>query len=462
MKTVILAAGNGTRFKDQGIETPKPLVLLGGLTLLERTIRTVAKAGGDKFVIVAGDYIQQIKQTLEPRLKDLNVEWVHNTDWENGNGTSLLAAQPLLEKEDRFLVLMCDHLIFAPTIKKLIDFSQTENHSVMAIDKKRNAVYDELDATKVRLNNNLISEVHKQLDPFDGIDIGASVCTPDIFQELIDFQIKHHGACSHSGGMIGLANKNKLVAFDIGADLWEDADETESFKAAEKILFQSLRKETDGFLSRHLERYLSLSVTKVLVHYPIKPNHMTLLMIVLGFMAAYLFASPNHIANIWGALLFWSTSFLDGCDGEIARIKFLESRLGGWLDLWSDNLIHMMVFGGIGIGIYRITHHNIWIYLGLIAMLGVLLSVSWVSLKIIQQNKKNGPLFTSVVNNASEGSKNIISKFADALSRRDFIFWLIFITILGWQKYFLWMAAIGSIIYFATLILLDLMTNKNA
>jgi CDP-L-myo-inositol myo-inositolphosphotransferase len=337
--------------------------------------------------------------------------------------------------------------------------AQKETVSMMAIDKKREHLFDISDATKVNLKDNRIIAIDKKLNPYDAIDIGAAVCTPQIFQELSLQWALTRNSCSHSDGMRRLASKGLLLYHDIGQDLWEDVDEPQAFKAAEKLLYQSLRKPTDGFLSRHVERYLSLSITRLLAQTPLLPNHVTFLVIGVGAQAAYLFASAAYETQVLGALVFWASSFLDGCDGELARLKFLESRFGGWLDLWGDNLIHIMVFAGIGIGLFRATGTLSWLYGSALAVFGVFLSVFWVSLKTLKGQKGSGPLFTSVVNESQIKKDEKITyrliQLANTLSRRDFIFWLIFITLLGWQGIFLWCAAIGSITYFLTLIFID-------
>ena len=120
--------------------------------------------------------------------------------------------------------------------------------------------------------------------------------------------------------------------------------------AAEKHLLRSLIKDEEGFMSRHVERKISLAITRLLVRTSITPNAMTLVSVAIGLVGAACFlvwSRPWHVA---GALLFLSHSILDGCDGEIARLKFLESRWGGLLDFWGDNVVHAAVFTGIGIG----------------------------------------------------------------------------------------------------------------
>jgi len=52
VKAGIIAAGLGERFRRAGIATPKPLVLVGGKTLLERAIEAAADAGAEEIALI--------------------------------------------------------------------------------------------------------------------------------------------------------------------------------------------------------------------------------------------------------------------------------------------------------------------------------------------------------------------------------------------------------------------------
>ena len=64
-------------------------------------------------------------------------------------------------------------------------------------------------------------------------------------------------------------------------------------------------------------------------------------------------ASGNGSYIVWGlgavlgSLLVQLQSILDGCDGEIARLKFKSSKVGEWL----DNILDDQVNVGYGIGL---------------------------------------------------------------------------------------------------------------
>lgn len=170
------------------------------------------------------------------------------------------------------------------------------------------------------------------------------------------------------------------------------------------------------------------------------------------------FAQPGITSKMIGSLVFWASSVLDGTDGELSRLKFMETRLGGWLDLWSDNVVHIMVFIGMGFGLSRDLQDPLWLALGATAAAGVFLSVTKVSWSVAQKKNKGGPLYTGVEEIAPDEKSWVrrLTQMADALSRRDFIFGVMFITLFGWLPYFLWAAAIGSNVYWFLLLIIAL------
>ena len=120
---------------------------------------------------------------------------------------------------------------------------------------------------------------------------------------------------------------------------------------AEAWLLRSLVKDSEGFMSRHFERRISLAVTRRLAWTPITPNAMTLVSLAVGLGSAPFFLSARPAWQLVGALIFLTHSILDGCDGELARLKFLESPRGARLDFWGDNVVHVAVFGCMAAGL---------------------------------------------------------------------------------------------------------------
>jgi 1L-myo-inositol 1-phosphate cytidylyltransferase / CDP-L-myo-inositol myo-inositolphosphotransferase len=219
---------------------------------------------------------------------------------------------------------------------------------------------------------------------------------------------------------------------------------------AEQRLMRGLVKDTDGFMARHVERPISLTISRLLAPTAITPNQMSLISIVVGLCGAPFFLSGLASLQTIGALLFLAHSILDGCDGELARLKFEESRLGGVLDFWGDNVVHAAVFACMAIG-WSLAAGAGWpLLLGAAAVLGALGSAGLVYWRLMRVKDDGGPLFTSV----SAEPERALSRALDSASRRDFIYLVLLLALAGKSKWFLLLAALGAPIYFCLLVFL--------
>jgi len=64
MKAMILAAGKGERLRPLTLHTPKPLIPVGGVALIEHHVRALARAGFDELVINHAWLGEQIERYL--------------------------------------------------------------------------------------------------------------------------------------------------------------------------------------------------------------------------------------------------------------------------------------------------------------------------------------------------------------------------------------------------------------
>ena len=220
------------------------------------------------------------------------------------------------------------------------------------------------------------------------------------------------------------------------------------FRQAEEWLLRGLIKETEGFMSRHVERRISLAISRRLASTSITPNAMTLFSVGVGLLGAPFFLSSAPAYQVTGALFFLLHSILDGCDGELARLKFQESRWGGMLDFWGDNIVHVAMFMCMGIG-WAMAVQAAWpLILGGAAVAGTLLSAGFVYRHTMREQEKPGPLFTSV----AKGGRSWLSQMADALARRDFIYLVVLLSAAGKANWFLLLAGVGAPIFFLVLL----------
>ncbi len=125
---------------------------------------------------------------------------------------------------------------------------------------------------------------------------------------------------------------------------------------AEAALLSSMAFQTsasDGFFARHISRRISRVISRRLVLSGITPNQVTVLGAMVGLAGAACFAQGGYWSGLAGSVLFLLCVIVDGVDGEIARLKLLESNFGHKLDIILDNVVHAGVFAGIGTGLYR-------------------------------------------------------------------------------------------------------------
>ena len=114
-----------------------------------------------------------------------------------------------------------------------------------------------------------------------------------------------------------------------------------------------MSKPQDGFVSRFLNRPISSRITRLLVKFPMHPSAFTASIFVLPVAAGVFLLRGDYLSVLLGAAIFQVFSILDGCDGEIARAKNLESKFGERLDNVCDFLGSLIYVLALGAGVHR-------------------------------------------------------------------------------------------------------------
>ena len=345
MKCLILAAGKGSRLSQKG--SSKPLIRLLGIPLIERTIRSASEAGIDEFFVVSGYHGEQLRRYLDGLAGRCSLKITHviTQQWEQGNGLSVLAAKDQLDEP--FVLLMADHLFEPSILRDLAARAPNDGEISLAVDHDTaNPLVDLEDVTRVRSENGQLIEIGKGLETFNGFDTGVFFCTPAIF-DAVQKSIAERADSSLSGAVRSLAAEGHVNDFDVGGRFWCDTDTPRDLQNAENALLDRLRgKSRDGPVSRYLNRPLSVRISRQLARVAITPNQISVVSFLLCLVAAWLFSLPRYMTLALGGLIAQFASIIDGCDGEIARLKFLKSDFGGWFDAVLDRYADaMLVFG---------------------------------------------------------------------------------------------------------------------
>ena len=161
-----------------------------------------------------------------------------------------------------------------------------------------------------------------------------------------------------------------LPRFRPGA--WEYITDGSQIDDIEVRFLRGSGKSQDGFVSRYLNRPISRGVTRLLLRFPTTPNAWTWFIFPIPIIASLILLNGTYWSFLWGLVLFQVFSVLDGCDGELARAKFLESERGRRLDDLFDVLSNILLVVGLGFGLSRSANlggRAVWLYVveGLIA-----------------------------------------------------------------------------------------------
>ncbi len=156
-------------------------------------------------------------------------------------------------------------------------------------------------------------------------------------------------------------------------EMWQRVLTQEDRISAERKLDQWLVKPTDGIFAR-MNRRISVPISRQIIKLPITPNVVSLFTLGVGFAAGLLFARGGYWNMLIAAVLSVSASILDGCDGEVARLKLMESDFGCWLETVCDYLYYLFIFAGITIGLWRNSETKTYLVWGGLLLLGAITS----------------------------------------------------------------------------------------
>ena len=229
--------------------------------------------------------------------------------------------------------------------------------------------------------------------------------------------------------------------------------ELSAVSSATRRLFRSIYKPTDNLYAR-MNRKLSLPLTRLLLPTRISANLMTVVTLGVGVAAGLLMARGDYFGFACGALLSFLAAVLDGCDGEIARLKFEESALGCWLDSVADYAYYFFYFGGLAVGLYRQTHAPWVLWAGISTISGIIaaqLITAWQRRRYAGSNPSG---FATMVQQQLDKRSNqnraaFLMKWINQYAKRSTMpFWGLVVIVLGGAKFLLWMAAICTWWYF--------------
>ena len=239
----------------------------------------------------------------------------------------------------------------------------------------------------------------------------------------------------------------------LGSEACIRVSDVASSDAAERQLFAEMRAATaasDGPMARWFDRSLSQWISRRLVRTRLRPNHITIVGTAIGLAGAWCIAQGGYGFEILGTFMFLCAVVLDGCDGEVARLKFQDTPFGHAFDVTTDNVVHAAIFIALGVGQYR--QHPDHDYRLLIAVFlgGIVCAAAatyWCFLR------HSPPSSATATPRTTRGRiRNRLLRGFEAAMNRDFAYLLFLLAVVHRLEWFFWAAAYGTYLFSAALL----------
>lgn len=208
---------------------------------------------------------------------------------------------------------------------------------------------------------------------------GVSLCPPESFPALCAALAARGAVRPDADFLNGVFVPSASRLFALDGLFCRRVSDRASFRSAYKYVLGTARKPTDSYISRHFNRYISLFLTRIFLRLGMPPNPLSVVCILIGLSGGWFVGQGGYVPTAIGALLFEFASVFDGCDGEISRLTYRSTKLGGFLDMIGDASTYVIFFISLPVGLYRHSHNVVWICLGLalfLAMAGYYIQLS--------------------------------------------------------------------------------------
>ena len=247
-----------------------------------------------------------------------------------------------------------------------------------------------------------------------------------------------------------LLASGRARALDVDGRWCARVDEPEGRRRAFEALFDACRKSVDGLVSRHLNRHISIFISKRIVETPLTPNMTSAITFVFALAGAACVARGSYALLLLGAFLFQWNSILDGVDGELARVRFQQSRLGQWIDTVADDVSSLVFYAGLALGSASLPHGRLLVGCAAVAMGSLVGMAAQYYVELVRLG--SGDFYSLEWSFQKAPRKTLVQRLVEGVSlllKKDaFIFLYLVMAVFGVLPWALPIAALGHAIAF--------------
>ena len=130
VKSVILAAGKGTRMKS---DKPKVVHQVMGKPMVYYSIEAARQAGADEVCVIVGYKADEVKSAIAASVNDVKVDYALQEE-QLGTGHAVKCAADFIGRDGDVIILCGDTpLVTGDTLRKALDFHKESGNGVTVI-----------------------------------------------------------------------------------------------------------------------------------------------------------------------------------------------------------------------------------------------------------------------------------------------------------------------------------------
>lgn len=343
-------------------ETPRRLL---GLTLLERSILAAAHAGASSILVLADPGDEAGLDATLASSAPLRRAGVR-PDIASGSRAVGRAEFP----PDGHVLIMERNVVFEAAL--LTDpriHGLGPGESLLFVHRSAGGDFPHATPIKVQTGggDERFAALGRRLPRGTGSFAGVAVCSPGFARELVAALLQDRTSLP----IEELPGDGGVSLVDLGGRFAIPVTTRDAVRVARRKLLASVRKPTDGFVSRTCNRPLSLALSRLFIRLGATPNMISALGLALGLAGAWLVARGGYGGPLLGALLFQAASIVDGSDGEVAKLTYAASPHGSWIDTMCDQIASLAFFAALPVGAWRTTGNRAYLMLGVTTLLAL-------------------------------------------------------------------------------------------
>ena len=415
---IVVAAGTGiedTNLNGYGN------IEYGALPQIKRLVITAQRAGIEHFTIITDDSDSPLKDLLA---NDKRIE--SSINWKT-------IKEDIEFENTSYLVLQSNILTTPDALSDFMDFEYDEEEVAILADSSGDLW--------IKANEKQVEEITPNGGRVVGVYIASGKLLSNYFSKTKSLKEM----------VTNTVNDGKAIYRNFSGKYWMRlTEDPNTGQDAEDLIFNYVGKTATGWISRNINSKFSLPTSRQLIKTPLTPNMISIGLNIIGSLCGVFYALGHPVL---GALFMHIATVLDRCDGEVARVKLMETKKGEWVDTISDQFTVLSFLIGAPLGYYLVSGSTTALIMGGITLFIFAFFLIW-SFYFLSRYTNSGSLvaYFKVDNLVEQQDTSFIRKLIKIvrpMGRRNvYSMAFLFIAIVGGYPWVVGITTLAAILFF--------------